>query len=194
MLKKYLQHFSSLLIVFGLFSSIAYAQGQNYRIQPEDVLKITVYEHDDLETTARVSSTGEISFPLLEKVNVSGLTVREVEDMLRHDLEQDYLVNAHVQVFIENYHTKQVTVLGAVNKPGKYAMNTEKGTTVLEAIALAGGFTNVANVNGTRVVRTLDDEEQSLPIRVTDITKKGMKEKDIQIRAGDIIFVPESFF
>jgi len=130
----------------------------------------------------------------LKKVQVLGLTVQEIEDNLTKALERDYLVDAHVQVFIENYHVKQVTVLGAVNLPGKYDMNTEKETTVLEAIAMAGGFTKVASKNGTRIIRTKGDEETTLPIRITDITKKGMKEKDIAIEAGDIIFVPESFF
>jgi polysaccharide export outer membrane protein len=74
--------------------------------------------------------------------------------MLTIALEKDYLVNADVQVFIEEYHAKQVTVLGAVVKPGKYDMNTEKETTILEAIAMAGGFSKVANVNGTLIIRT----------------------------------------
>jgi len=181
-------------LITGLFCASASAQGGNYRVQPEDVLQITVYEHDDLKTMARVNSTGEISFPLLEKVKVAGLTVQEIEDNLSKALEKDYLVSAHVQVFIENYHVKQITVLGAVNLPGKYDMNTEKETTVLEAIAMAGGFTKVANLNRTRVIRIKGDKETTLPIRITDITKKGMKEKDIAIESGDIIFVPESFF
>ena len=171
-----------------------YAQEGNYHIQPEDVLKITVYEHDDLETRARVSSEGEISFPLLNKVKAAGLTVREMEDQLKTALEKDYLVSAQVQVFIEEYHVKQVTVLGAVQTPGTYKMHTEKATTVLEAIAMAGGFTKVASENGTRVIRTQGTQQEAIPVRVSDITKKGKKEQDIPLMAGDIVFVPESFF
>jgi len=189
-----LKHIFFIILTVGLFTTTASTQGGNYRVQPEDVLQITVYEHDDLKTMARVSSNGEISFPLLEKVQVLGLTVQEIEDNITKALEKDYLVNAHVQVFIENYHVKQITVLGAVTNPGKYDMNTEKETTVLEAIAMAGGFTKVASLNGTRIIRTKSGEEKKLPIRVTDITKKGMKEKDVPIEPGDIIFVPESFF
>jgi len=194
MLKNTLKQLLILALIAGIFTASASAQSGNYKVQPEDVLQITVYEHDDLKTTARVSSTGEISFPLLEKVQVLGLTVQEIQNNLKIALEKNYLVNAHVQVFIENYHAKQITVLGAVTNPGKYDMNTEKETTVLEAIAMAGGFTKVASLNKTRIIRTKGDEEMTLPIRITDITKKGMKEKDIVIEAGDIVFVPESFF
>jgi len=194
MIKNTLKQLSILALTVGLFATTASALSGNYQVQPEDVLQITVYEHEDLTTTARVSSNGEISFPLLKKVQVLGLTVQEIEDNLTKALEKDYLVTAHVQVFIENYHVKQITVLGAVALPGKYDMNTEKETTVLEAIAMAGGFTKVASKNGTRIIRTKGDQEKTLPIRITDITKKGMKEKDIAIESGDIIFVPESFF
>ncbi|MBN1587257.1 MAG: polysaccharide export protein [Candidatus Omnitrophica bacterium] len=187
----------ALALLAAMTMAPAPAEAQNteaYRVQPEDVLQITVYEHEDLQTKARVSTGGDIAFPLLDKVKVAGLTVGEIEDKLTRALEKDYLVQAQVQVFIEEYHVKQITVLGAVSNPGKYDMHTEKETTVLEAIAMAGGFTKVASLNGTRVIRTEGGVEQALPVRVTDITKKGMKEKDIPIQPGDIIFVPESFF
>lgn len=195
MLKKHISYGILLIGILLNVTEIAWSQSGNYRIQPEDVLQISVYEHEDLKTTARVSSNGEISFPLLEKVQVAGLTIQEIENNLTIALEKDYLVHAQVQVFIETYHVKQVTVLGAVANPGKYDMHTEKETTVLEAIAMAGGFTNVASENGTRVIRTQEDQAKTtIPIKVTDITKKGKKEKDIPVEAGDIIFVPESFF
>ncbi|MCK5214496.1 MAG: polysaccharide biosynthesis/export family protein [Candidatus Omnitrophica bacterium] len=187
----------TIILVFLLVcqsSVMAYAAPDNYRVQAEDVLQITVYEHDDLNTLARVSANGKISFPLLEEVQVSGLTVNQIEKLLKKLLEKDYLVKAHVQVFIENYRVKQVTVLGAVTSPGKYDMNRENETTVLEAIAMAGGFTNVADFNGTSIIRKKGETKTTLPIRITDITKKGMKEKDIAVEHGDIIFVPESFF
>lgn len=172
----------------------ARAQAPDYRLQPEDVLHITVYEQPDLDTRTRISSTGEIAFPLMGKIKAANLTVSELKDKIERLLAKDYLVNPQVQVFIEQYHVKQVSVLGAVQKPGKYDMFTEKETTVLEAIAMAGGFTDVASVNGTRIIRSEGGEELAIPIKVTDVTKKGMKGKDIPLKPGDIVFVPESFF
>ncbi len=180
------------LCVFG--SSALFAQITDYRIQPEDVLQITVYEQDDLSTIARATSKGEIAFPLLGKLKVVGLTVSEIEDKITELLAADYLVNPQVQVFISKYHVKQISVLGSVKLPGKYDMYTEKETTLLHAIAMAGGFSDVASVNNTRVIRTEDGEQKIIPIKVTDITKKGMKDKDVSLRPGDIVYVPESFF
>ncbi|MBN3038437.1 MAG: polysaccharide export protein [Candidatus Omnitrophica bacterium] len=185
--------FVSSIVCAGIFMN-AQAQEPGYRLQPEDVLYITVYEQPDLETRTRIGSTGEISFPLLGKLDVADLTVSELKDKIEQLLEKDYLVNPQVQVFIEQYHIKQVSVLGEVQKPGKYDMYTERETTVLEAIAMAGGFTNIADANGTKIIRKENNEELTIPIKISDITKKGMKEKDIPLKPGDIVFVPESFF
>ena len=186
----------SLLVVFFTVAVMlpAPAQEPDYRLQSEDVLRITVYEQPDLNTTARISSTGEIALPLLGKVKVAGFTISGIRDKIEKLLADDYLIDPQVQVFIEEYHMKQVSVLGAVNKPGKYDMYTERQTTILEAIAMAEGFSDVANVNGTRIIRNENGVERIIPVRITDITKKGRKEKDIFLKAGDIIFVPESFF
>ncbi|MDD5634684.1 MAG: polysaccharide biosynthesis/export family protein [Candidatus Omnitrophica bacterium] len=166
---------------------------EDYRLQPEDVLHITVYEQPDLDTKTRITSQGEISFPLLGAMKVAGLTVQEVENKIMELLAKDYLVDPKVQVFIEEYHVKQISVLGAVFKPGKYDMFKERNTTVLEAIAMAGGFNDVADFNNTRIIRNVNGQEEIIPIKVTEITKKGRKEEDKNLEPGDIVFVPESF-
>ena len=184
------------LVLFAMMISIADAQEEktDYLVQPEDILEITVYEQPDLDVKARVTSKGEIAFPLLGKVKVVGLTVSEVEDLITELLAADYLVNPQVQVFISEYRVKQISVLGSVKTPGKYDMYPERETTVLQAIAMAGGFSEVASRNNTRIIRNEDGEEKIIPIKVTDITTKGMKEKDVELKPGDIVYVPESFF
>lgn len=170
------------------------AQKSEYKLQSTDVLRITVHEQDDLATKTRVTADGSISFPLIGKIKVSGLTVREVESKIKELLEKDYLVSAQVLVFIEEYHPRQVSVIGEVNSPGKYNMPDEKDITVLEAIAMAGGFTKDADVNNTRIIRITDEKKETLIIKVKDITERGEKQKDIVVQPEDIIFVPESFF
>jgi len=168
--------------------------GADYRIQPTDVLSISVYEHPDLVARTRVSSDLTITFPLIGKIEAAGLTVRQLEFRIKELLEADYLVNAQVSVFIEAYHPRQVTVVGEVAKPGTYPLPEEQQITFLEAIALAGGFTKDAALNHTQVIRRLDGKREIIPIRVTEIVKKRATEKNIVIVTGDIIYVPESFF
>lgn len=165
-----------------------------YKIDAGDVILITVYEQPDLITKARVNSKGEITFPLLGNVQIKGLTVDEVEDTIRELLEKDYLVDPQVTVFIEDYRAEKVFVMGFVNEPGEYELFKDRPTTVLEAITMAGGFKEGAAQNGTKVIRVEDGNQVTIPIRITDITKKGDKAKDITINPGDIIVVPESFF
>lgn len=174
--------------------SLGAQQKSDYRIQPEDILEIAVYEQSDLDVRIRVTFGGEIAFPLIGKIKAADLTVGELEEKITKLLAADYLVNPQVRVFIAEYHIKQISVLGAVKKPGKYDMYAERDTTVLEAIAMAGGFSDVANADGTKVIRTEDGKESSISVKVSNITKKGQKDKDIKLEPGDIVFVPESFF
>lgn len=182
------------LVLFAIIMPVANAQETDYCIQSEDVLQITVYEQADLDVKARVSSKGEITYPLLGKVKVVGLTIGEIVDKITELLAADYLVSPQVQVFISEYRIKQISVLGSVKLPGKYDMYKERETTVLEAIAMAGGFSDVASINNTRIIRNEDGEQKIILIRVTDITKKGNKDQDVALKPGDIIYVPESFF
>lgn len=165
-----------------------------YRLQPTDVLTITVHGQPDLTTKTRVTADGYISFPLLDKVPVKGMTVQELEQKLKELLEKDYLVKAEVLVFIEEYHSRQVSVIGEVNTPGKYNMSTEKDLTLLEAIAMGGGFTKDADINRAKVMRLENGEQKTIDINVKDITERGLKDKDITLRPDDVVFVPKSFF
>jgi len=170
------------------------AHSDEYKVDAGDVLSITVYEQPDLTTKARVGSDGEISFPLLGIVYVDGLTASEIEEELRYSLEKDYLVDPQVNVFIEAYRSKKVFVMGFVNNPGEYEISKDRPTMVLEAITMAGGFKEGAAENGTKIIRVEDGEKITIPVKVTDIIRKGDKYKDVVINPGDIVVVPESFF
>ncbi len=167
---------------------------EEYKIQPEDILQITVYEEPDLTTKVRVATSGEIIFPLLGRLKVVGLSVMELQEKLTELLASDYLVNPQVQVFIESYHARDVFVTGAVTKPGSYPLPAGKTMTVMEAITMAGGFSKEAAINGTRIIRIENGKETTLHIRANDIIKKGDKSKDEEVRPNDVVFVPESFF
>ncbi len=174
------------LIAFSLPQNLP---AQDYLIGPDDVLKITVYREEDMDRTVRVSSDGYISFPLLGKVKAEGLTVSELERNLIIELIR-FIKNPQVTVFIEEYST--VTVSGQVQKPGAYPLRGE--LSVLEAISMAGGFTKIAAQNAVKVMRLEKGEKKTIFVRVADISKRGDKTKDIPLKRGDIVFVPESMF
>ncbi|MBU1911930.1 MAG: polysaccharide export protein [Candidatus Omnitrophica bacterium] len=192
--KKILKGFTVIALVLSLGCAIAHTEGEEYKIETGDVLTITVYEQPDLTTKARVGPRGEITFPLLGNVDLTGLTVSETEEKIEFLLKEDYLVNPQVNVFIEEYHPKKVFVMGFVNRPGQYELFRDRPTTILEAITMAGGFKEGAAQNGTKIIRMEDGQEVTISVKITDITNKGYKEMDIPINAGDIVVVPESFF
>lgn len=182
-----------LLLIF-ISGVNGYAQIARYKLQPTDVITVTVHGHSDLTTKTRVSADGYISFPLLGKVSVEGLTVQELEDKLKTLLEKDYLVNAPVVVFIEEYHPRQVSVIGEVNTPGKFNMPDEKDMTLLEAIAMAEGFTKDALLTKIKIIRITGGQRQTIVVNVKEMIKKDEEEKDLVLEPNDIIVVPESFF
>ena len=186
----------SLILVLAIFATSLSADEKKsqYRLQPADVLNITVHNQPDLTTKTRVTTDGYISFPLLDKVEVKGLTAQELEEKLKTLLEKDYLVKAEVLVFIEEYHSRQVSVIGEVNTPGKFTMPTEKDLTLLEGIAMAGGFNKDADINRAKVMRYEDGEKKTIDINVKDITERGLKDKDITLKPDDVVFVPKSYF
>jgi polysaccharide export outer membrane protein len=183
---------ASLLVM--AMAAPAYAVSSEYKLQSTDVINITVHGQPDLTTKTRITSDGSISFPLLGKVPAQGLTVQELEHNIKTALEKDYLVSAQVIVFIEEYHQRQVSVMGEVETPGKFDMPSEKDLTLMQAIAMAGGFTNHADITKTRVMRVENGENKTIVIDVKLITEKGDKDKDIVLNPEDIVFVPESFF
>ncbi len=165
----------------------------DYRLGPADLLDITVYQDQDLTRKVRVSQNGTVSMPLVGAVKIGGLTILEAEEVLAEKLKA-FLVSPQISLFIEEYGNKQVYVLGEVNKPGSYLIPTEGKLSVLEAVSIAGGFTPVAGVDRTRVLRNVNGKSEILTIEVTAITKRGEKDKDIALLPGDTVFVPLSFF
>ncbi len=184
----------AVLLSFAFTIKSAWAQTSKYKLQPTDVLAITVHGQPDLTTKTRVTLDGYITFPLLGKVSVEGLTLGELELKLKILLEENYLVSVQVLAFIEEYHPRQVSVIGEINKPGKYNMPEEGELTLIEAIALAGGFTKDAYLNKIKVMRTKGEDKEIINIDVRDITLNDKEEANIVLESGDIIIIPENVF
>lgn len=165
----------------------------SYKIGPADLLEVSVYQEKDLERKVRVSPDGVITMPLAGSVKVAGLGVVEAEQALTERLKR-YLIAPQVSIFIAEYGNKQVYVLGEVAKPGSYPLPTEAGLTVIEAITLAGGFSQYAAPDKTRIIRKRPGGSANIPIDISAVTKRGDKSKDLQLEPNDVVYVPESVF
>ena len=165
----------------------------NYKIQPGDLIEITVFKETDMSRTARVSGNGTITFPLAGNIKLSDLTVPEAEALLADKLSE-FLVKPQVTAFIKEYSNKMIYVLGEVKKPGSIEIPAERRLTVLEAITLAGGFTDLAAQDRTKVLRGSGSTSQSIQVEISRITKQGDKNADIYLEPNDTVYVPQSFF
>ncbi len=156
-----------------------------------DVFDIRVYGEDELTNTYRVAEDGSIDYPFIGRIEVAGLEPPVVAQVVAERLrEGEYLVNPQVSVFVKEYNSKRISVIGAVARPGTFPMTS--GLTAVQAISLAGGFTSLAARNDTVVSRRVQGELRRYRVPAEDITEGQVD--DVPVQAGDIIYVPERVF
>ena len=168
-------------------------KSQSYVLAPNDVVQIKVYQEDDLETKARVSQDGTISFPLIGVVLIGGKTIEQAGALIREKLDKDYLVNPQITLIVVEYSKRRFTVLGQVQKPGSFEIPSEESVTLLEAIAMAGGYTRLADKAHVKVTRMAGSKTAT----VTVDTKRDSNDAEtmsFQILPEDTVTVPERFF
>lgn len=156
-----------------------------------DSFEVRVYGHDELSSNFRVADDGSINFPLLGRLKVAGLGSSEVEGLIQQTLvERGILRSAHVSVLVTEQFSSRIRVMGAVKTPGTFVVRS--GMTVVEAIGLAGGFTDIAQQNDTILTRSVDGTLQRFRVPVEDVSKGHAQ--DVELRSGDMIYVPERIF
>lgn len=157
---------------------------------PGDVFEVKIYDEQELSGIYRVSSSGSINFPLVGRIQLEGLTSSDVADIIQQKLAERFLKNPQVSIFVKEYNSKKVSVFGQVTKPGTF--NYEDRMTVIQAVSMAGGFTNIASKNEINVTRMVDNEEKKFFIPVEAIAEG--KAKNFFLEPGDIVYVPESIW
>ena len=186
------------LIVAGAVYASAQEPGQEqeakdvfvkaYRIGPGDLLEIKVFEVEQLNQVVRVSEDGSVTLPLLGRIEIEGLTQAGVVQKLTTLLQAKYVKNPQVTVFIKEYKSQQVAVIGAVEKPGNYELVGRKN--LLQMISQAGGLTDKA----TDEIFVLRDggngATSSIPIDLKDLMVNGNQKLNIPIEPNDVINVP----
>ncbi len=182
-------------LVALLTAPLALAQSAGYRIQPGDVLAITVLEDDTLNRQSLVTPDGRISVPLAGTVRASGNTVETVEKTIADRLASNFAVRPSVFVSVvsvdETAGTFPIYVLGEVGNSG--AIEVEPGTTLLQAIALAGGPGRFAATKRIQLRRTdpATGQERMYLFNFKAVERGGAIQSMIALREGDVIIVPE---
>jgi len=160
---------------------------REYVIGPRDLLEIKVFELPEFDHTVRVSEDGSITLPLLGNVQVGGLTKDKAEEKLSGLLEK-YVKKAQVSIFIKEYQSSRVAIIGAVEKPGMYELVGRQ--TLLQMISQAGGFKDTA-ANEIYVLREgQDGTTASISIDLEELLINGNQNLNIPIQPNDVINVP----
>jgi protein involved in polysaccharide export with SLBB domain len=154
---------------------------------PGDVFDVTVWNEPTMTGAFRVGPDGTIHFPLVGVVAVDGLTPNECADLLRRKLQEGFLREPNVSVYVKELNSKKVFVLGEVARPGTFPF--APNMTIVEALSVAGGFTAAANRNNVIVTRHGEAGEQRVRLPVEKITRG--EAPNYGLRPGDIIFVPD---
>ncbi len=160
-----------------------------YRIGPYDLLKIDVFQVQELSRQERVNDEGNVTLPLLGTVRVAGLTPREAEQSIAAKLGEEYLQDPQVNIFVSEYASQKVTVTGLVKKPGVFPVAGR--TTLMQAIALAGGLDDVAKKEEIVIFRKQPSGSVSAYVVNMASVEEG-KLTDPVIVADDRIVVPKS--
>lgn len=169
------------------------AASADYVLQPQDVLRVQVFQEEDINRLGEVSVSQEhtIVLPLIKTVSVKGKSVRQVEELIRELYNKDYLVNPQVQVIVLKYAERSVSVMGAVNNAGRVLFPGERALDILEAIANAGGHSRIADLRKVKLTRkNASGDTITQEINVDDLMKRGGRDA-VRLEKGDVIFVPE---
>jgi len=153
-----------------------------------DIFEIRVYGEKELSGSFRVGPDGTIRFPLVNEIPVKGRTAEDLADLLRERLADGFIRTPQVVVFVKEFRSKKIFVLGEVAKPGTFSYET--GMNIVQAITMAGGLSSLSAANKTVLTRSQNNIEQRIIVPVNDISK-GHRPNIILV-PGDIIFVPES--
>ncbi|HEX4140583.1 MAG TPA: polysaccharide biosynthesis/export family protein [Candidatus Methylacidiphilales bacterium] len=158
-----------------------------------DMVRVTVYKEDDMTTEARISKTGDIALPLLGNVHVAGQSVAEAVADIRSRLDKDYIINPQVTLTIMEYAPQWVTVLGEVQKPSQVSIPPEGGLDLMGAIALAGGYSRMADPANITVLRTVNGRHEVLRVNAKKLAGDS-KSSTFMMQPGDTISVGQSIW
>lgn len=166
----------------------AFVDGDEYRIGAQDLIEISVLGVPDLSRTVRVNADGRISLPLVGNVAAGGRTIPELETELAQRYQHDYLQRPQVTVFVKESSSQRITLEGAVKNPGIYPLSGR--TSLLQAVAIAGGLDPLADLGGVVLFRRVDGQRMAAVYDMREL-RRGRIE-DPRVYGDDIVVVEQS--
>jgi polysaccharide export outer membrane protein len=166
-----------------------------YILSANDQVAVEVFGEEDLRTNGRLNGEGNLSVPLIGSVHLAGLTLTQAAARLTDLYARDYLVNPRVNVMLVGYAKRRFTMLGQINRPGSYEMpdGSPEGIDLLEAVAMAGGYTRIAAPERISVRRHSSSGRDEI-IRVDAKRLARGDRGNFTVLPGDAITVGESIF
>ena len=178
-------------------STNAVTAPSGYVLSANDQVAVEVFGEDDLRTSGRLNAEGNLSLPLLGSVHLSGLTLTQANARVTELYARDYLVNPKVNVMLVGYAKRRFTVLGQVNRPGSFEMpdGSPMGIDLLEAVAMAGGYTRIAAPERIMVRRHGANGDEILKVDGKRLARGADGARsNFKVQPGDTITVGESIF
>ena len=181
------------LSVFLIFTSAVTAVAnaapalEAYLLNPGDQLMVSVWNEESLERTITVLPDGKISFPLVGHLTAAGETASVLEDKITAKLDA-FIADPEVNVTVTNTRGNVSYVVGKVLNPGPIVM--VQATTVMQALAMAGGLNEFASANSIKIIRSTGEQETLLKVRYSDLEKGSDLSSNHRLEAGDVIVVP----
>lgn len=160
--------------------------GKDYRVGPNDLIEVDIFEMENLKRTVRVNAAGAISLPLIGHVVIGGMTSQEIESHIADRYSEKYLQNPQVSIFIKEFTSERITIEGAVGRPGIFPMTGR--LTLLRALAMAGGFGPIADAAKVMVYRINDKQVRESAVYDVEKIRAG-KSDDPPIQGDDLIVV-----
>ena len=163
------------------------ASGGIYKIQPGDVLEISVWKEESLLRQVLVRPDGGMSFPLVGDVQAAGKSIEELQGVVTQRLTK-YIPDPVVTVSTHQLNGNKVYVIGKVNRPGEFVAN--RYIDVVQALSVAGGMTPYAAANKIKVLRRENGKLKSIPFRYGDVETGENLQQNIVLQSGDVVLVP----
>ena len=164
-----------------------------YLIRSGDTLEVRVYQEEDLNTKTRVDEEGTVVLPLIGRVSVRGLTTEAARQRISDRYGSDYLQHPQVTVLVGEFAPRRFVMMGQVSRPGVYEIPSSERLNLLQAIAMAGGYTKIADPTKIRIRRSTEKGEEILRFNAKALATGGGGEVPL-ILSDDNITVGESAF